>query len=76
MSKVNFREHRGSLQESLEMTKEFDSLYDLFNYYDPKDGNSLYLGYYGFDNRCNQELFILQDANLGGVIGFVFEEKL
>jgi len=77
---IKYREHRGGLQESLDTAREFDSIKELFYYlvnwsqenrlsYNIEDFT---IRFYGFDERCNQDLWIVTARGQG--IGFIFEE--
>jgi hypothetical protein len=74
---IKFRWHRGSLEESLATTREFDSLMELKYYLSiqPYSGVSpsiFTIEYYIHDERCNQELFMVK---LNGIpCGFIVEE--
>ncbi|HLX55270.1 MAG TPA: hypothetical protein VKR58_15105 [Aquella sp.] len=76
---IKYREHRGSLEESLKTSKEFNNIKELFEYIlfslchvEFTNLSRINLRYYGFDKRCNQELFVVS-ADDYGVFGFVYE---
>lgn len=69
---INFRFHRGTLEESLSTVVSFNSLFDLFNYlchhevfesFAPESTNikqrinSISIKYYSFDSRVCDHLF-------------------
>lgn len=75
---IKYREHRGSLEESLKTYQEFESIGKLFkfiadNAFFPTSVRKIKIMYYGFDERINQELFMVRSDD-AGVFGFIYEE--
>ena len=76
---IKYREHRGSLDVSLSTNKGFNTLTELFQYLDIDlshiseltNKKNITVRYYGFDERCNQELFIVSVEDCG-VLGFIY----
>jgi hypothetical protein len=73
---VLFREHRGSLEESLATTEEFPDWTALVDYVisllRPEreiTANDVLLKYLGFDDRCSWDTTMISVKNYG-VIGF------
>jgi hypothetical protein len=89
---IKYREHRGSLQESLETTREFSTLKDCLQYvqgnWNERPGNSyarlddIQISYYGYDDRVKQELFqvYLKPPGFGDLrhymLGFIYEKTI
>lgn len=77
---INYREQRGSLKDSLQTSRAYNSLLDLFH--DLKN-NSIYsisptvsepditISYYCYDDRVKQHLFMVKLNN--NPMGFIFE---
>ena len=67
-----FREHRGTLAESLKTTKNFQTKRELVDYLEKLFEiplNDLVCEFYCYDDRINWETYILTKKNYG-VIGF------
>jgi len=88
---IKYREHRGSLEESLKTSMEFDTIKKLLDFLAERMWSSItheekikliQIMYYGFDERCNQELYIVsyeqitEDGLRCGVFGFIYEDKI
>lgn len=63
---INYREHRGSLKESLATAKQFNSFEDFYKYVKFKK-----IEKYGYDPRVTQELFIVTNEH-DHVVGFFY----
>lgn len=78
---INYRDHSGILQESLETSRTYKSLLDLFNdltiMLKSWPGNKkinitdFTIQYYAYDDRIKQHLFIV--TYTGNTLGFIFE---
>lgn len=71
--KLFYREHRGSMEDSLATTKEFKSLRDICNSICLKHDcfiEDVNISYY--DDRCKQDLFIVKINK--EAVGFLYEE--
>lgn len=80
---IKFREHRETLEESMQTVREFENLSTLRDYINEKFLPYLQfknISYYSIDKRINQALFAVYCKNTkefkDGVypIGFIFEE--
>lgn len=78
---IKYREHRGGLDESLKSSMEFNTIKQLLDFiilqiapYGEfiKLGDTK-IGYYCYDKRVNQELYVVS-ADGYGVFGFIYEE--
>lgn len=75
---INYRDHRGSLADSLSTSRQYDSLKALHD-----DIGFDSIDYYGYDERCKQHLFIVKQNTVRSnflslelmpiPIGFIFE---
>lgn len=68
---MKFRQHRGSLIESLETTEEFKTVKALLLYLQKElniNVEKLKCKYLGYDNRCNWNTYLLYEKGFG-VIG-------
>lgn len=76
---IKYREHRGSLEESLKTSMKFDKINELLDFIIEKSNipirhkGNIKIFYYGYDKRCNQELFIVSLEDYG-VFGFIYED--
>jgi hypothetical protein len=81
---IKYRPQRGGLEESLAESKEFNSIEDTLNYilrenrYPRQETNVgllrvFSITYYGYDDRCKQELHMV--CYKASPMGFIFEEK-
>ena len=75
---IKYRKHRGGLEESLKTSMEFENIKKLFEYIVedselPLSIKKLKIMYYGFDERINQDLFIVSVDDYG-VFGFIYYE--
>ena len=69
-----YREHRGSLSESMKTVQEFETKQDLINYLKqnfsvPFYGYNLRLDHYCMDKRINWDTYIVTIKGFG-VVGF------
>jgi hypothetical protein len=82
---IKYREHRGSLQESLDTAREFSTLKDCLQYikgaYNDFPGHNIKnikdfsIAYYGYDERVHQELYrVYCHSELPFILGFIYEE--
>lgn len=84
---MKFRYHRGSLKESLATTEDFsinnilhNMLIDAsFKIIPTPDISKMEITYYGYDDRCNQDLFIIKAGYKNQenkfVVGFMWEQQ-
>jgi hypothetical protein len=83
---INYRAHRGSLEDSLATAQSFESLqaFDKYiraeirnNYLISSAPFSYEITYYGEDERCNQVLWMVRviDVETNFPIGFIYEER-
>lgn len=68
--RIGFRYHRGPLQDSLDTSVYFTDYQQLGKYLRDEIMLNYAISYYGYDERCDQELWIVTAD--GGVHGFVF----
>lgn len=75
---MKFRQHRGSLEDSLKTTVSFDTftafkdyLVELLGLEDTRQLHTLDVEFYGYDERCDQYLHIVKYQDKP--IGFIFE---
>lgn len=80
---IKYREHRGSLDESLKTSMKFETIKELFEFIIEKHPlllkiENFRIYYYGFDKRCNHELYVVTYLDTEnkecGVFGFIYEE--
>lgn len=66
---IKFRFHRGSLEDSLATTKEFRTVNEFFTYINPHS-EKYNEKYYGYDDRCKQDLtmVLINDKPIGFII--------
>lgn len=67
---MKFRFHRGLLADSLATTQEFKIENILNSLTINKKDTEIKIRYYGYDERCKQDLYIVSQGN--DVIGFIF----
>lgn len=80
---IKYREHRGSLEDSLDTSREFDTIKELFKFLINEMSQycchisiqDIKVEYYGFDERCNQELYVVSSEKIG-VFGFIYEDYI
>lgn len=74
---MKFRQHRGSLEDSLATTVSFSTFTEFKEYIrvllglEEHKPNTLNVEFYGYDERCNQYLHIVTYEDKP--IGFIFE---
>ncbi len=72
--KIKYRDHRGSLDESMKTVQEFETKQDLVKYLKencvvPFYGYNLRMDHYCFDKRINWDTYIVTIKGFG-VVGF------
>ncbi len=82
---IKYREHRGGLEESISTTREFSTLKDCLQYvqgtynnfpgHKVKNTEDFSITYYGYDERCKQELYrVYCHSEIPFLLGFIYEE--
>jgi hypothetical protein len=69
-----FREHRGTLEDSLKTECQFKTFTELKLKYLSSNRNRIEINYYGYDKRCEQDLWLVFVDSIP--IGFAYDKNI